>query len=47
MNHLRDYALDLERYKAVQIFSVEEDSNQEDCNFFGNFIPYNKKFVNL
>jgi hypothetical protein len=26
---------------------VEEDRNQEDCKFFGNFIPYNENIVNF
>jgi hypothetical protein len=26
-------------YKVVQFLLVEEDRNQEDYNFFGNFIP--------
>lgn len=28
----------LEKYKAVQIFNMEENRNQEDHKFFGNFI---------
>jgi hypothetical protein len=38
-DHLRDFAPDLEKYKAVQFFPLPEDRNQEDCTFFGNIIP--------
>jgi hypothetical protein len=47
IDHLRDYALNLEKYRAVQFSPVEEDRNQEDCKFFGNFIPYNENIVNF
>ena len=39
-NHLRDPMLYLEKYKAVQVFLMYEDRNQQDCKFSGNFIPY-------
>ena len=42
-DHLRDYALDLEKYnKVVKFYLVWEGGNQEDCNFFNKFIPYMK-----
>ena len=33
-NHLRDFASNLQKYKVVQSFSMQEDKNHEDCNFF-------------
>jgi hypothetical protein len=44
-DHLRDFVSDLENYKAVQVFSVLEDRNQEDCSFFGYFIPQTEIIV--
>ena len=32
-NHLRDHALDLEKYKAVQKNSLYVVRNEENCNF--------------
>lgn len=31
IDHLRDYAQDLEKCKVVQIFHVQEARNHEDC----------------
>ena len=33
-DHSRNFAPNLEKYKAVQIFLMEEDRKQEDCQFF-------------
>ena len=42
IDHLRYFALDLEKYKVVHffIFLMEEDRNHEDCKFCCNFIPW-------
>ena len=29
----------MEKYKAMHIFPMQEDRNQEDYKFSGNFIP--------
>lgn len=34
----REFVLDMEKYKVVQIFHVKGDRNQEDCKFISNFI---------
>ena len=31
IDHLRHFALNLEKYKEVQNFPMQEDINQEDC----------------
>ena len=33
-DRLRDFPLDMEKYKALQVFPMQEDKDQEDCNFF-------------
>ena len=39
---------DLEKYKVVQFFSVQEDRNEEDYKFFfRNFIPWIEIIVNF
>ena len=38
-DHLRNSAPKLEKHKAVQFIPVSEDRTQEDCKFFGKFIP--------
>ena len=40
-NHLRDFASDLENYKAVQVFSMLEDRNQKGFIFFRLFYSSN------
>ena len=47
IDHLRDYVLDLGKYKAMQNFPMQEDRNKEDCNFFGNSIPQIEIGVNF
>ena len=46
-NHLRDYVKNLEKYKAVYIFSMWEDRNQRGWKNFSNFIPWLKISVNI
>lgn len=38
IDHLRDYASNLEKSKAVQFCFMKEDRKQEDDKFFDNFI---------
>jgi hypothetical protein len=38
-DHLRDFSTNLEKYKVAQNLPMWEDRNEEDCKYFGNFIP--------
>jgi hypothetical protein len=38
-NHVRDFVPSHEKYKVVQMFPMYEDRDEEDCNFFDDFIP--------
>ena len=40
VDHLRNYAPDVKKYKVVQYFPIHKKRNQEDCKFLGKFIPY-------
>ena len=46
-DHLRDFALDLDKYKAMQNYPMREDKNQEDCNFVNNSIPWMEITMNF
>ena len=43
-NHLRDFASDLENYKAVQVFLMLEDRNQKGFIFFRLFYSSNRNY---
>jgi hypothetical protein len=47
MDHLRDFAPNLEKYKAVQISPILKDKIETIAIFVGNFIPYIEIIVNL
>jgi hypothetical protein len=47
MDHLRDFAPNMEEYKAVQISPILKDRTETIANFFGDFIPYIEIIVNF
>lgn len=46
-DHLRGFALDLEKCKTVQIYLEYVDRYQEDCNFSSNLMPLIELIVNF